>query len=143
MGNQQYDQKRPKKVKPTQGLPLKLPLAPNNVPHTPSASVATGGDSSPVSARVIPYNAGNDTEVPQLLTCLISDLSQGYLKFCPSNQMGKCFIYFKWTGGKFAGHYVVVVYSILEVVEGLRKLVEKVEECESGRRKPTPDHFPK
>jgi hypothetical protein len=63
----------------------------------------------------------------------------GYLRYIPDGDLTKLYIKWKWTTGKWIGHYVMSAVDVHEISLGLRLLRSKVTEVDEGRRGPTKD----
>lgn len=76
-----------------------------------------------------------------LLHDLLVDRPDGVLKFCPTDNWALCYVYWRWSRGQWAGHYVCAAGSAYELVPLLRILSGKITEVEMGSRKPTKDRY--
>lgn len=63
----------------------------------------------------------------------------GWLRVSPDGQLDSVYIKWKFTRGRWAGHYVMVRILAYDIDEGLDILVSKVQLVEQGQMKPTRD----
>jgi hypothetical protein len=74
---------------------------------------------------------------PALSELLLRD--DGWLRAIPDGTGKTAYLKWKFTRGKFAGTYVMVVVRPWDWQDGFRMLQAKIENCYAGNRKPTPD----
>lgn len=72
---------------------------------------------------------------------IISLYSDGVMKICPTENPLICYLYWRWSRGRWAGHYVCVLCSSYELSIALGVLVSRIEEVQTGQRRPTRDRY--
>jgi hypothetical protein len=70
-----------------------------------------------------------------------NDGVKGVLKICPTERWQTCYLYWRWSQGEHAGHYVCVVTSIYDLSLGLAMLAEKYTAVLERRMRPTKDRY--
>ena len=82
-----------------------------------------------------------DERVGHGLFALLSERNDGVLKICPTENPMACYSYWRWSRGRWSGHYVCSLSSIYELGTALAVLRQRVEDVEMGNRKPTKDRY--
>lgn len=112
------------------------------------------GKSPPITARVeraAPPTAlaeqasacspGSSLVLLDSLLCSLVARDDGWLRVAPDPLDDKLYFKWKFTRGRWAGHYVMSVVRISEVTIGLRLLDIKLTKVESGTFRPSLDTY--
>jgi hypothetical protein len=89
-----------------------------------------GNTSSPAQPQVNP----GMTSLTSLLV-----RNDGWLRACPDGDSTLVYLKWKFTGGKWAGHYVMVLVYYWQLDYGLSLLLDKIAAVEEGAKRPTRD----
>lgn len=74
---------------------------------------------------------------------VLVDRADGWLRVVPERDGNSVFIKWKFTHGLWDGHYVLAVTTRFSIAAGFATLLEKLEDVDRGRRRPTKDHYHK
>lgn len=90
-----------------------------------------------------PHNAYTNQEgrTGRKLLELLHGRDDGVLKICPTENPMACYVYWRWSRGRWAGYYLCSLCSLYELSSGLAQLAGKIEEVQTGLRKPTKDRY--
>lgn len=65
----------------------------------------------------------------------------GWVRAVPQGLEDMCYLKYKFTGGSWKGHYVMVVGKVWDIEQLFALLLQKVDETVRGERKPTLDRY--
>lgn len=71
--------------------------------------------------------------------CELLMRDDGWLRAIPDGEGKTAYLKWKFSRGRFAGHYVMVVIHPVDYRVGFTMLWDKIEDCYTGHRRPTKD----
>lgn len=77
--------------------------------------------------------------IRKFLQSFRSDEDRGYLRIIDTDDAEEWYVKWKWTGGRWAGHYVFDRCIDGDIAASLRRLRSQVAEVRTGSRRPTKD----
>jgi len=67
--------------------------------------------------------------------------ADGWLRAVPDFDTGRLYVKWKFTAGRYAGHYVMAVHTLWSFDEAVSTLLDKLDAVDSGARRPTRDNY--
>lgn len=89
---------------------------------------------------VTPYT-NTEGRTGRHLFALLTESIDGVLKICPTENPLVCYLYWRWSRGRWAGYYLCSLCSLYELSSGLAQLASKIDDVRIGSRKPTKDRY--
>lgn len=103
-------------------------------PYNEALLMAQGGSESQ-------FTGTRDAEAIAEHMLWFASQMEGYLRYIPDGDQKKVYIKWKWSTGRWSGHYVMSVVDITDIGAGLFFLRRRVQEVEDGYRTPTRDQY--
>lgn len=118
---------------------------PKPTPQSRAATRTVENDSRAPSVEVYHHGggsisgAGSIEQANALLSLLVRD--DGWLRVTPKEDGETVYWKWKWTGGPYVNHYVMVVYHCTQSGEAITTLARKVHAVDRGEQAPVKDHY--